>query len=451
MRPATPLRRRTLARRHRAPVLATVALALAAPGLAAQQLAPTEQAIAAYADGHAEEAIALLERVVNINSGTMNFDGVREVGAVFREELDALGLTTTWIDLEASAQRAGHLFAEHQGGAGRTVLLIGHLDTVFEKDSPFQRFERDGMRATGPGTEDMKGGDVVVIYALKALQAAGALEHLNVIVAFTGDEEETGDPLAVSRAPLIEAARRSDFALGFEGGVGGIGSATVARRGFTGWTLTVAGTPAHSSQIFREDLGSGAIFEAARILDAFHRELGGEQYLTFNPGAIVGGTTIAFDPMQSRGTAFGKTNVIAESTVVVGDLRFISDGQREEAKGRMREIVARHHPGTTAEIVFDDSYPAMAPTDANYELLATLDKVSRDLGTGGIEPVDPGRRGAADVSFVATEVLASLDGLGIFGDGGHTVNEWVSLASLPIMIKRAAILIWRIGQPATPE
>ena len=411
----------------------------------AQQISPTEQRIVDYVDAHADEAIALLARVVNINSGTMNFAGVREVGDVFRAELDALGFATRWIPMD-KVQRAGHLFAEMEG-RGPRVLLIGHLDTVFESDSPFQRWELlDENTARGPGTEDMKGGNVVILLALQALDAAGLLDDMNIVVAFTGDEEDTSDPLTVDRGDLIDAGRRSDYALGFEGGVGGSGTATVARRGFTDWTVRTQGTRAHSSQIFRDDLGSGAIYEIARILNDFREELGGEQYLTFNPGVVLGGTSVDLDTMQSRGTAFGKTNVIAESAVVMGDLRTISLDQRERAKERMRAIVDRHLPHTMAAITFRDSYPPMAPTDANYALLLRLDEVSRDLGFGPVEAVDPGRRGAADVSFVADVVGAALDGLGVVGSGGHTVNETVELETIPLMAKRAAVLLYRLSR-----
>src|SRR5436190_6961593 len=107
--------------------------------LAALQVsAPTERAIVSAVDANNADALALLERVVNINSGTHNFAGVRAVGDVFRKEFDALGFKTTWVD-GAAFKRAGHLIAEH-AGPGPRVLLIGHLDTVFESDSPFQRF-----------------------------------------------------------------------------------------------------------------------------------------------------------------------------------------------------------------------------------------------------------------------------------------------------------------------
>jgi len=423
-----------------------VALGLLPATHARAQLSQVEREIVAHIDAHAEEAFALLERSVNINSGTMNLEGVAEVGRLYAAEFEALGMETTWIPMDA-VSRSGHLFAETRGGSGKTVLLIGHLDTVFEKDSPFQRYERSDSIAKGPGVADMKGGNLVILMALQALNAVGALENANVIVAFTGDEEHTGDPLEIDRRDLIEAGSRSDVALGFEGNVGGVRKATVARRGFIGWTLEVTGTRAHSSVIFREDLGSGSIYEAARILTAFREELRGEQYLTFNPGIILGGTAVEYDAPENRGTAFGKTNVIAERTVVAGDLRTISPEQGERAKERMRAIVERNLPHTSATIRFRDSYPSMPPTKGNYAVLAELDRLSRDLGHGPVGEVDPGRRGAADISFVAAHVReGSLAGLGPEGEGSHTVHETLYLNTVPVMAQRAALLVYRLTQ-----
>lgn len=409
----------------------------------AQGPSSVERRIIAAVDARAAQAEALLERAVSVNSGTMNPAGVRRVGEIYQAELDALGFATRLVDMSA-VQRGPHLFAEREG-RGPRVLLIGHLDTVFEEDSPFQRFTRlpNGW-ASGPGTEDMKGGNGVVILALQALKDAGVLDGMNLIVAFIGDEEDTGDPLSISRRDLVEAARRSAFGLGFEGGVGGRHSATVARRGFSGWKLTVTGTPGHSSLIFKPAFGAGAVFELARILNGFREELEGEEYLTFNPGVALGGTTVDFDRMQGRGTAFGKPNVIAETAVAAGDLRTVSLEQRERTKQRMRAIVARSLPGTSATIDFEDSSPPMAPKPANYALLARLEEVARDLEQGPVEAVDPAERGAADIQFVAEDVGAALDGLGVVGDGGHTVEEKVDLGSLPFMARRAAVLVYRL-------
>jgi len=419
-------------------------LVLVAPmTLRAQQLSATERQIVESVRQHSEEAINLLEKVVNLNSGTLNLDGVRRVGRVFQHEFNALGFKTRWVAMPDSVNRAGHLFAERQGNQGKRLLLIGHLDTVFEKDSPFQRFERQDSIARGPGVVDMKGSDVAILFALKALHAAGALANTSIIVAFTGDEEKAGSPIRVSRRDLIEAARKSEVALGFEQSARDINTASVARRGSSGWRLEVKGTRGHSSQIFKKRYGSGAIFEAARILNAFHETLRGEKYLTFNPGVILGGTEVTYDPANTRGTAFGKTNVIAQTVIVDGGLRCISLGQRDSARARMRAIVEQHLPGTSARITFRDGYPAMPPTEGNFVLLRTLSEVSQDLGYGTVEALDPGERGAADISFVAPYVDA-LAGIGVLGGGSHTPEEYVDLRSFSIITERTAILIFRL-------
>jgi glutamate carboxypeptidase len=412
-------------------------------------LTATETAVVAEVDRLAPAAVLFLEQIVNVNSGTMNHEGIRQIGREFDREFRALGMETTWIKMPGDVNRAGHLFAETAGGQGATVLLIGHLDTVFEIDSPFQTYEDLGDgRARGPGVSDMKGGDVVILLALQALHAAGELNDLNLIVALLGDEEETGNPLTISRQHLVEASRRSDAALGFEGGVGGFQSATVARRGFTDWRLEVQGTRGHSSVIFNDRYGAGAAFETARILDAFYEQLRGEENLTFGAGILLGGTTVEYDPESDRGTAFGKTNVIPQTVIAAGDLRTLTFEQLERAMERMRVIVSDNLPRTSAEITFRESYPPMAPTAGNLELLDRLDQVSRDLGMGPIEAVDPGKRGAADISFAAQHT-AALGGLGVVGRGAHTPDETVDLRSIPVMAKRAALLVHRLGTPTT--
>jgi glutamate carboxypeptidase len=432
---------------------ATLVIALFPGTVEGQQLSPVEAAIVAEARSGATEAVELLRRLVEIPSGTMSHEGVREVGAVLEVELDALGFQSRWIDMPPEMDRAGHLFGEKAGSQGPTLLLIGHLDTVFERDDPFHGFTVDGTQGIGPGANDMKGGDVVLIHALKALQAAGVLEDLSIIVAFTGDEESPGMPLDLARRDLVEAAQRADIALGFEGGVrdefGEHG--TVARRSSSEWILRVEGRQAHSSGIFSEDVGAGAIFETARILNGFYEEVRGEEYLTFNAGSILGGTEVTYEMEMTRGTAFGKTNVVPNAAIVHGGIRTISQDQLERAQDAMRAVVARHLPRTDASIEFIDGYPAMAPTEANQALLRTLSQVNQDLGRGPMEPLDPSRRGAADISFAAPHVEAALAGLGAYGSGAHAPGETVDLASLPDVIARAALLIYRITRagPAT--
>ena len=378
-----------------------------------------------------------------MNSGTLNKEGVREVGNVFADAFEEIGFDSRWIPMPEEMNRAGHLFAEIKGNKGKKLLLIGHLDTVFEENSPFQTFKMvNDSIAHAPGGNDMKGGDVIVLYALKALHENNLLNGAQIIVAYTGDEESTGKPLSVSRKDLIEAAKRSDIALGFETSTG-FNYATVARRGASGWEVKVEGTRAHSSGVFNDRVGAGAIFELSRILHTFYEEVRGEEYLTFNPGVLLGGTFVEYDANSSTAEVFGKSNVVAQTAMAKGGLRFISEEQKENARTKMREIVANNLPKTKASISFTDSYPAMQPTKGNLNLLSTLNQVSQDLGQGEVLAYDPGRRGAADTSFVA-EYVDCLDGLGTMGTGAHTPNETVNLNTISDLTKRTAILIYRL-------
>jgi glutamate carboxypeptidase len=414
-------------------------------GLIAMQIStPPERTIVSAVDAGNAEALALLEKAVNINSGSHNFAGVRAVGDLFRKEFDALGFKTTWVD-GTPFKRAGHLVADHPG-KGPRMLLIGHLDTVFELDSPFQKFQRiDEKSAKGPGVIDMKGGDVVMLSALKALKVAGALADMNIIVVLTGDEEDSGDPQAAARAALVEAAKGAQYAIGFENGPGDPKFAVTARRGTSSWKLEVKAKTGHSSQIFRQDIGYGANYELARILDGFRRKLAGEAHLTFNPSLVLGGTTMEVDEVLSKGSASGKSNVIAERAVAIGDLRTLSKEQLHKAREAMKAVVAEAPLGQTqATLTFDDGYPSLPPTEGNARLLAEYDRASRDVGAGAVAAVSPDRAGAADVSFISGIVPNIIDGIGLMGHSDHSANETADLTTLPSQTKRAAILLYRL-------
>lgn len=414
--------------------------------LAVLQLAPVEHRVRAAVTATREDQIAYLQRMVDIPSSTLNIEGVRRVGAMFSASLDSLGFTTRWVAMPESMRRAGHLIAERRGRTGAArLLLIGHFDTVVDPGGP--SFAREGRMARGIGANDMKGGDVVLLYALRALHAAGALDGLNITVVITGDEEDAGSPLTEARAPLLEAARASDVALAFEGG--SAAELTVARRGSSNWRLTTTGTQAHSSGIFGQSAGFGAIYEMARILDAFRVQLAGEQYLTFNAATIVGGTDVSYDTVTNTGAIGSKLNIVPRTAMVAGDLRFLTEEQKERARARMRAIVAASLPGTSAQITFEDRYPGMAPTPGGARLLAMYDEISRALGHGPVAAVDPGRRGAGDISFVAP-LLDGIDGLGAGGTGAHAPGERVNLETLALQTERAALLMLRLGaRPAT--
>jgi glutamate carboxypeptidase len=422
------------------------ALCVAAPLLANAQaaLTPAEQKIRETVQRSHDDQVAYLERVVNIPSSTLNLAGVRKVGAAFRASFDSLGFATKWVTLPDATQRAGHLVAEHKGRPGAVhILLIGHVDTVVEPDGP--NWVRTDSMARGVGSGDMKGGDVIILFALKALQAAGTLKDMNITVVFTGDEEHPGDPLSVTRKDLIDAAKRTDIALAFEGG--NRSDATTARRGASSWRVTATGRQAHSAGVFG-GAGYGAIYELARIVNEFRVQLVGEQYLTFNVGTILGGTDVEYDTVGIKGTAASKLNIIAKAAVAHGDLRFISEEQKEKTRAKMREIVAKHLPGTDAKITFLDEYPAMSPTAGNARILVAYDTASQALGYGPVRALDPGARGAGDISFVAP-LIDGLDGLGALGTGSHAPEERVNLNALRMQTERAALLLERLGHQSS--
>ncbi|MBI5280018.1 MAG: M20/M25/M40 family metallo-hydrolase [Burkholderiales bacterium] len=423
--------------------LLVLALAFAAGGACAQ-LGDVEQRIAAAVRQRGPQALELLEQSVRINSGTLNIEGVREVGKVFRAELDALGFQTRWVDLPPEMKRAGHLVGSRDG-RGKRLLLLGHLDTVFEKDSSVALWERRGERVRGQGVNDMKGGNVVIIEALRALQSAGVLQGTNLAVMLTGDEERAGTPQAVSRAAMVELAKRSDYALSFEGTyvlAGGGATASISRRSAGGWALTVKGRPGHAAGVFSATSGFGAVYEAARVLNAFREQLI-EPNVSFNPGVILGGTNVEYSDETASGTAFGKTNVISRDVVVRGDLRFLSPEQGERVRHKMREIVAASLPGTSATITFSEAYPPMPPTEAGAKLLEVFSKASQDAGLGPIVALAPGMRGAGDIQFAAPHTVG-MDGLGVTGRGAHTDDEDLEIASMERAAIRAAILIYRL-------
>jgi glutamate carboxypeptidase len=406
-----------------------------------------EGQIVRHIDLHLPQSLSLLKEAVDINSGTMNFAGVKQVGLLFKTEFDALGMQSQWLDGEAF-NRSGHLQATHLSKDPKApkILLIGHLDTVFAKDDSFQvHAVLADNEIAGPGLTDMKGGDVIIISALKALKELGLLDKLSIKVVMTGDEEASGRPLVLSKKSLVDAAQWADIALGFEDGDGNINTAVTSRRGSVNWTLSVTGRPAHSSQIFTDKVGDGAIFEGARILNEFRVQLKDEALLSFNPGRIAGGTRVREELNGSSINAFGKTNVVAKTLLVKGGIRAASPEQLQRAKKRMQHIAGQNLTHTSAVLTFAEGYPPMAQTPANLELLALYNQVSLDLGYNPVTAVNPRNAGAADISFAASHVDMALDGLGLMGRGGHTKDEVADMSSFAKNAHKAAILLYRLS------
>ena len=413
-----------------------------------------EQKVIDYIDANMPRAIALLKESVNINSGTLNIAGVKKVGEIFAREFEKANFKTQWISMPDSLRRAGHLVATigfnndavgKKNTKGKKLFLIGHLDTVFEPDMPANPFTMlNDSTATGQGVNDMKGGDVVMIIALQALHAQGLLKDADIIAYLTGDEEHAANPREISRRDFIERAKQTDIALAFEG-ANGLNSVATARRGASGWSLNVKAKTGHSAGVFSPNAGYGAIYEAARIVNEFRVQLSTEKYLTFNPGVFIGGSEMNYNASKSSGTAIGKTNIISPAVTVTGDLRFLTEEQKINARKKMSAIVADNLAGTKATIKFTDGIPSMAPTEGNNKLLEVISGVTKDMGFGVTMAGDPGSRGAGDISYIAAYVDC-IDGLGASGKGAHAPGETINLKELPFLIKRAALTIYRLSK-----
>lgn len=411
--------------------------------VAAHQLPNIENRIKNNVVKQKTQQLELLEKIVNINSGTNNITGIQQTGEILKQQLEQLGFKTYWVNEPENMKRAPTLIAEHSGKKGKRLLLLGHLDTVFSKESPFQRFTRNGDIATGQGVIDDKGGDVVLLYALKALAAAHALDNAAITVILTGDEEDSGKPVSISRKPFFDAAQHSDIALDFEWSFTK-DTATIARRGISSWTIETTGTEAHSSEIFQPSAGYGAIFELTRILNTMRTTLANTRYLSFSPGIIAGGTTIQYN--KSEATTAGKDNIIAKNAMAKGDLRFLTADQKNSTEIKIAAIVSQHLPGTSAQIHFQEGIPSMPPSLSNSALLKKYSQVSQDLGYGKVKPLDPSLRGAGDISHISAIVSANLAGLGAIGTGAHSANETLDVGSLTMQTQRAALLIYRLTQ-----
>lgn len=413
------------------------------PAMSAQ-LSPSEVDLVNYIDVNKTNQLSLLKRLVNINSGTANRLGVIETGDIIRSEFESLGFSVKWVDIPVPMKHAGSLVATYGNSANPQLLLIGHLDTVFPSGSSFQSFtfSSDKKTATGPGVIDDKGGIVTILYALKALEHTGKLKSANITVVLTGDEEHAAQPTEISRKALRDAARNSDIALGFEFGLDRK-QLIVGRRGLSEWYLSSTGKVGHSSRIFSPESGFGAIYETARVLNAFRTDLSGEPGLTLNPGIILGGQTISENENDDSGRADGSKTIIAKTTLVHGDLRFLTISQRKIAEQKMNAVIANPLLHTSSQVRFNDIMPVMPETDANRHLLAQFSAINIALGGEPLQAASAAERGGADISYVAQYVSACIDGLGPWGQGAHSQQETLETDSLPVVTKRAAIFISR--------
>ncbi|MBM7071669.1 M20/M25/M40 family metallo-hydrolase [Shewanella sp. 202IG2-18] len=315
--------------------------------------------------------------------------------------------------------------------------MIGHLDTVFAKESPCQKFVLDGDKAHGPGVVDNKGGNLVIRYAMKALAHTNQLKGKCIFVALMGDEESSIGGAKLDRQNLIKFAKKSKAALGFEWQIANKG--TIARRGYTSWKLTSSATAIHSSRIFSKEVGFGSAYEQARVLNTFRKAFSDSNGLTVNPGEIVGGSSVKLKTEKDC-EGYGKDNITAGIVVSEGDQRFKTQAQLKNAKVMMEKIVATPLLKTKSKIEFVDEKPAMAATPENMAIFNKYAEIAAQVGEHNITPLDASKRGAADINHVAPFV-PTLGGVGVLGTGLHSVQETIDLASFPKAMLKTALLV----------
>lgn len=366
--------------------------------------------------------IRLLARMVRQNSGSGNPRGIARVLGMMREELQPLGFDCR--DVGESADGGPHLVCRREG-AGRRVLLIGHADTIFESDHPFQDFQVEGTRARGPGVRDMKGGLVILVRALAALHAEGRLEGRPLTVIVNGDEE-TG---SLSSRPLIEAAaRESAVGLVYEGSSNGV--LTTARGGLGQGHFEIQGVSAHiASRRFTADANQELAEKVLRVLHLNDTARG----VHVNVAPIQGGI---------------KRNQVSGSATGSIDLRFPTPEDGERLLEQVREILSTafvKNPafGLETRTTFDVFLhrPPFEETPENRALAQVVLHAAREMG---LERKTGASAGGSDQNLVAALGLPCLDSLGMSGKGAHTVNEQGDLESLVPAAQLSAVALLRL-------
>jgi glutamate carboxypeptidase len=353
-----------------------------------------------------EDALAPL---VDVNSYTENPDGGRKVGTLLRELFAIAGVEAT---VRPSERFADHLVFRTRPDLPNTgaVGIVGHLDTVFPPGS-FEGFSRDGRVGRGPGVLDMKGGLIVVAFALKALAATGGFGSIAPIRVVVVSDEEVGSP--EGQGVIAGALAGSSACLVFEAGRDG--DAVVTRRKGTGAVTAIAyGRAAHAGNAHQ--YGANAIWTIARFVDAAQRLTDYARGRTVNVGRVAGG--------HSKNTVPDR----AEAQV---DLRFCThvDGEQLVLEiRRVAEEAADSVPGTRVDLQGGVMRMPLERTNASGQLFGEYAACARACGLGGDEA--PLIGGGSDASTTAALGIPSIDGLGPRGSGFHTQGEQIELASL---------------------
>lgn len=368
--------------------------------------------------------LADLERLVNIDCGSYTPDGVNRVADLVVERLNTIGAQVARTDGGAApdGRPLGDLVVGRLDGTGPRLLLIGHMDTVFEPGTAAERpFRIEGDTARGPGVSDMKGGLLAGLMALDALHAAG---HRPSATFVANPDEEIGSPFS---GPVIRAmAAQHDAALVLECARAN-GDLVSARKGIADLEVAILGRAAHAG--VEPEKGRSAILAAARMVEAMHGLNGRWPSVTCNVGTIAGGT---------------RPNVVADRCTLELDLRAATAAEFADAERALRELVATPHVAdTSAEVRVTASHPPMERSPATGRLVDLAQAIAGELG---FAVRDAATGGASDANTTASAGLPTLDGLGPIGGDDHGPAEWLDLASVVPRISLLAGLVLRIDE-----
>ncbi len=379
-----------------------------------------QAAVAARYDRFLDE----LSRLVNLDCGSYTPAGVNRVADAVAASLAELGASVERVPHEPTdgERQLGDLVIGHLAGPGPRLLLIGHMDTVFEPGTAAQRpFGVAGERATGPGVSDMKGGLLAGLHALAALHA---IDRRPSVTFVANPDEEIGSPFSTGHirrlvpehdaAMVLECARAN-------------GDIVSARKGIADFEATITGRAAHAG--VEPEKGRSAILEAARQVIALQALNGQWPSVTVNVGVIEGGT---------------RPNVVAGSCRMELDLRAASTSEFELAAAEMEAIVI--HPtldGVSATLRRAAFHPPMERTPGNARMAELAIAIAGELG---FEVHDALTGGASDANTTTAAGLPTLDGLGPVGGDDHSADEWLDLSSVVPRTTLLAALIDRAGE-----
>ncbi|HEX9609437.1 MAG TPA: M20 family metallopeptidase [Candidatus Limnocylindria bacterium] len=368
--------------------------------------------------------LATLEQLVNVDCGSYTPEGVNRVADVVADALHAIGAHVERIPHRPTGeqQQLGDLVIGRVSGSGPRLLLIGHMDTVFDPGTAAARpYRSDGGRAFGPGVTDMKSGLLAGLHAVQALRATGARPSLTFVA---NPDEEIGSPF--SSAHIRRLVPEHDAALVLECARAN-GDIVSARKGIADFHVTFTGRAAHAG--VEPEKGRSAIVEAAHKVLALHALNGRWPSVTVNAGVIRGGT---------------RPNVVAERCEIHVDVRAATVEEFDAATAEVQRIVdATHVEGIRSELRRSAGHPPMEKGQASARLVALAVSIAGDLG---FELRDATTGGASDANTTSAAGLPTLDGLGPIGGDDHSVDEWLDLGSVVPRTTLLAGLMARIGE-----